>query len=41
MSGFIEAEARKQATLFPSRLDDYVVEGNLVRVIDVFISLFR
>ena len=38
MSGFIEGEDRRQATLFPERLDDYVAEDNPVRVIDVFID---
>ena len=38
MSGFIEGEDRNQATLFPERLDDYVVEDSPVRVIDVFID---
>ena len=38
MSGFIEGEARTQATLFPERLDDYIAEDNAVRVIDVFID---
>jgi len=38
MSGFIEGEDRKQATLFPERLDDYVIEDSPVRVIDVFID---
>jgi transposase len=38
MSGFIEGEDRFQATLFPDRLDDYVAEDNLVRVIDIFID---
>ncbi len=38
MSGFIEGEDRKQATLFPERLDDYVAEDSPVRVIDVFID---
>ena len=36
MSGFIEGEARTQATLSPERLDDYIAEENAVRVIDVF-----
>ena len=27
MSGFIEGEARTQATLFPDQLDEYVSEG--------------
>jgi transposase len=38
MSGFIQGEDRTQATLFPERLDDYVVEESPVRVIDVFID---
>jgi transposase len=38
MSGFIEGEDRRQATLFPERLDDYIVEDSAVRVIDVFID---
>jgi len=38
MVGFIEGEARTQATLFPERLDDYISEDNPIRVIDVFID---
>lgn len=38
MSGFIEGEARTQATLLPEILDDYIREDNAVRVIDVFID---
>lgn len=38
MTGFIEGENRTQATLFPEQLDDYIVEDNDVRVIDVFID---
>jgi transposase len=38
MSRFIEGEDRRQATLFPERLDDYVAEDSPVRVIDVFID---
>lgn len=38
MNGFIEGEARSQATLFPERIDDYVSEENPVRVVDVFVS---
>jgi transposase len=38
MSDFIEGEDRRQATLFPERLDDYVAEDNPVRVIDVFVD---
>ena len=36
MSGFIEGENRYQSTLFPERIDDYVEEDSVVRVIDVF-----
>jgi transposase len=38
MSGFIEGENRYQSTLFPDRVDDYVDEDSVVRVIDVFID---
>ncbi len=38
MSGFIVGDDRKQATLFPERLDDYVAEDSPVRVVDVFID---
>ncbi len=38
MSGFIEGENRYQSTLFPERIDDYVEEDSVVRVIDVFID---
>ena len=38
MSKFIEGQDRSQGTLFPERLDDYVEEDNLVRVIDGFID---
>ena len=38
MSGFIEGENRFQSTLFPERVDDYVEEDSVVRVIDVFID---
>ncbi len=38
MTGFIEGEARLQATLFPEALDDYITEENPVRVIDVFVD---
>lgn len=38
MIGFIEGEARTQATLFPERLDDYIAKDNPIRVIDVFID---
>ena len=38
MSRFIEGENRFQSTLFPERLDDYVEEDCVVRVIDGFID---
>jgi transposase len=38
MSGFIEGENRNQSTLFPERVDDYVDEDSVVRVVDVFID---
>ena len=38
MSGFIKGENRYQSTLFPERVDDYVDEDSVVRVIDVFID---
>ena len=38
MSGFIEGEDRRQATLFPERIDDYIAEDSPVWVIDVFVD---
>lgn len=38
MSGFITGESRSQATLFPERIDDYILEENPVRVVDVFVD---
>ena len=38
MKRFVEGEDRNQVTLLPECLDDYVVEDNPVRVIDVFID---
>ncbi|HUT40615.1 MAG TPA: IS1182 family transposase, partial [Gammaproteobacteria bacterium] len=38
MKRFIEGEDRKQSTLFPECLDDYIAEDNPVRVIDVFVD---
>jgi hypothetical protein len=38
MKRFIEGEDRRQATLLPDSLDDYVTEDNPVRVVDVFID---
>jgi hypothetical protein len=38
MGGFIEGENRHQATMFPERVDAYVDENSVVRVIHVFID---
>eukprot|EP01041_Mallomonas_annulata_P019930 gene19930-39487_t len=38
MKRFIEGEARSQITLLPECLDDYIVEDNPVRVVDVFVD---
>jgi len=38
MSGFIQGETRRQATLFPQALDDYITEENPIRVIDAFVD---
>src|SRR5262249_9654413 len=38
MHRFIDGEDRKQLTLFPNSLEDYVDEENPVRVIEVFIG---
>ncbi|APG84076.1 transposase, IS4 [Sinorhizobium americanum CCGM7] len=38
MKRFIEGEDRRQATLLPDTLEDYVTQDNPVRVIDVFID---
>ncbi len=38
MTGFVEGVNREQSTLFPARLEDYVAEDNLVRVVDVFVD---
>ena len=40
MKRFVEGEDRKQATLLPECLDDYIAEDNPVRVIDVFIEVY-
>lgn len=39
MSGFIEGTNRDQAMLLPECLDDYVDEGNPVRIVDAFVDL--
>jgi BMFP domain-containing protein YqiC len=38
MKRFNEGENRSQTTLFPERLDEYIMEDNAVRVIDVFVE---
>src|SRR5215468_632077 len=38
MGRFVEGTDRKQATLFPECLDDWIDEGNPVRVIDAFVD---
>lgn len=38
MSRFVEGEDRRQSTLLPSCLDDYVGEDNPARVIDAFVD---
>lgn len=38
MSRFIEGENRYQSTMFPERVDDYVDEDSIARVVDVFID---
>ena len=38
MKRFIEGEERSEVTLLPECLDDYVAEGNPVRVVDVFVD---
>jgi transposase len=38
MKRFVEGEDRRQATLLPECLDDYVTQDNPVRVIEVFID---
>jgi hypothetical protein len=34
MKRLVEGEDRSQSTLFPERLEDYISEDNLVRVIE-------
>lgn len=38
MSGFIEGVDRDQVILFPDRLEDWVGEDRLVRVVDLFVD---
>lgn len=38
VAGFIEGVERGQSTLFPERLEDWVGEDHLVRVVDLFVE---
>ena len=38
MSGFIEGVARGQTVLFPDRLEDWIHDDHLVRVVDLFVD---
>ncbi len=38
MAGFIEGVDRGQSVLFPDRLDDWIGEDSLVRVVDFFVE---
>lgn len=38
MLGFIEDTARGQTALFPDRLDDWIGEDHVVRVVDLFVD---
>ena len=38
MSRFVQGADRRQSTLLPECLDDYVAEDNPVRVVDVFVD---
>ena len=38
MKRFVEGEDRRQATLLPDCLDDFVTEDNPVRIVDVFVD---
>ena len=38
MGRCVEGEAREQSVLFPERLEDWVAEDSMVRVIDVFVE---
>lgn len=38
LAGFIEGVSRDQTTLFPERLDDWIAEDNLVRIVDIFVD---
>ncbi len=38
MAGFIEGVNRDQTTLFPERLEDWIGDDHLVRVVDLFVD---
>lgn len=38
MVGFVEGVSRDQTTLFPERLEDWIWEDHLVRVVDLFVD---
>ena len=38
MTRFVVGDDRRQSTLFPERLDDYLAEDNPVRAIDAFVD---
>jgi transposase len=38
MKGFVQGADRRQATLLPEYLDDWVDESNPVRAVDVFVN---
>jgi transposase len=38
MAGFIEGVTREHPTLFPARLEDWIGEDHLVRVVDLFVD---
>jgi transposase len=38
LSRFVEGCDRRQPTLLPESVDDYVAEDNQVRVVDVFVD---
>ncbi len=40
MKQFIEGEDRKQVTLLPECLDDFVAEDNPIRIIEAFVEEF-
>ena len=38
MAGFIDGIDREQTTLFPERVDDWISEDHLVRIIDLLVD---